>query len=244
MASDLSQLPVKDGFRLRGESVSRIETFVDAAFAFAVTMMVISVGTLPQSVGELLLALRHVPTFIACFLLLMMFWSSHNQWSRRYGLETSGTTTLSLGLVLVVLVWLFPLRMVIGGAFTSFTGGWVPSQMRPDSIADVEDCFVIYGLGFGALSLILLQLFRIALASADELELDALERLETRRSIGALWILIGSAAGSIALACIVRQRHDWLLGSPGYLYMLLGPAMHFHHSRYHRMRKALPPRAG
>jgi hypothetical protein len=234
---------VKDGFRLRGESISRLETFVDAAFAFAVTMMVISVGTLPQSVSELLLALRNVPTFVACFLLLMMFWSSHNLWSRRYGLETASTTMLSLGLVLIVLVWLYPLRTVMGGALTSFTGGWVPSQMRSDSIADVEDCFVIYGLGFGALSLVLLQLYRIALASADELELDALERLETQRSIGALWILIGSAAASIALAYIVRQRDDWLLGAPGYLYSLLGPAMHFHHARFHKLRKALPARS-
>ena len=31
-----------DGFRLRGTSVSRLETFVDAAFAFGVTMLVAS----------------------------------------------------------------------------------------------------------------------------------------------------------------------------------------------------------
>jgi hypothetical protein len=244
VASDLAQLPVKDGFRLRGESVSRIETFVDAAFTFAVTMMVISVGTLPQSVSELMLALRHVPTFIACFLILMLFWTTHNSWSRRYGLETTATTALSLGLVLIVLVWLYPLRVVMGNAFTSFTGGWVPSKLLGDSVADVEDCFLIYGIGFCALSLVLVQLYRIALASADELRLDAFERLETRRAIGALWILFGSAAVSVALTFPARSGEGWLPAAPGFVYMVIGPAMHFHHSRFHRLRKTLPPRAG
>lgn len=32
---DLTQLPVEDGFRMRGQQVTRLETFVDAAFAFA-----------------------------------------------------------------------------------------------------------------------------------------------------------------------------------------------------------------
>jgi len=40
---DLSRLPVQLGFRLRGEAVTRLETFVDAAFAFAfaVTLLVV-----------------------------------------------------------------------------------------------------------------------------------------------------------------------------------------------------------
>ena len=75
---DLDTLPVKDGFRLRGESISRLETFVDAAFAFSLSMLVILVGTLPMDVPELFLALRKVPTFAACFLLITMFWSGHN----------------------------------------------------------------------------------------------------------------------------------------------------------------------
>lgn len=39
---DLSNLPVRDHFRLRGEAMTRLETFVDAAFAFAVTLLVVS----------------------------------------------------------------------------------------------------------------------------------------------------------------------------------------------------------
>src|SRR5262245_39056444 len=121
-------LKVRDGFRLRGTSVSRLETFVDAAFAFGVTMLVISVGTIPKSIEELLLALRSVPAFAACFLILVMLWSGHEEWSRRYGIEDDGTTWLSLLFVFVMLVWIYPLRIIFSGAMEFFTGGWAQSE--------------------------------------------------------------------------------------------------------------------
>jgi hypothetical protein len=39
---DLDALPRLNGFRLRGLEMTRLEAFVDAAFAFAVTMLVIA----------------------------------------------------------------------------------------------------------------------------------------------------------------------------------------------------------
>jgi hypothetical protein len=36
---DLDALPRLGGFRLRGIAMTRLETFVDAAFAFAITML-------------------------------------------------------------------------------------------------------------------------------------------------------------------------------------------------------------
>ncbi|MBK7642925.1 MAG: DUF1211 domain-containing protein [Planctomycetes bacterium] len=245
MTPELSTLRVQDGFRLRGESISRLETFVDAAFAFAVTMMVISVGTLPGSVPELLQALHRVPTFALCFLILMLFWSGHNRWSRRYGLDSSSVTLWSLVLVLVVLIWLYPLRMVIGGGMYFVTGGWVPSDMQATSVGELQDCFVIYGVGFAVLSAVMIQLQRLALAGADELQLDPLERNETRRELGSYVILLAFALASIALTFVVRLQSSPLVASlPGFLYSGIGPAMHFHHARFHRLRRQLAPRAG
>lgn len=243
MSPDLSTLRVQDGFRLRGESVSRLETFVDAAFAFAVTMMVISVGSFPSSVNELKAALHRAPTFAVTFLILILFWIAHNRWSRRYGLETARTTLLSLTLVLVVLIWLYPLRMVIGGGLSFMSGGWVPSEMSLRTAGELQDCFLIYGVGFAALSLILIALHRAALGAADELGLDALERLETRREIGSHLILLGFALLSMLLTFVVREQDNFLAALPGFLYALIGPAMQIHHTRFHKLRKALPPRA-
>jgi uncharacterized membrane protein len=45
---DLSTLPVEGSVRQRGEQVTRLETFVDAAFAFAMTLLVVSFDAMPR----------------------------------------------------------------------------------------------------------------------------------------------------------------------------------------------------
>ena len=101
---ELSHLRVEDGFRLRGEDVSRLETFVDAGFAFSMTMLVIFYNQLPDTAAELRDALRKVPSFVLCFILLAEFWNAHNVWSRRYGLEDRASTVTSLAFLMVVLI--------------------------------------------------------------------------------------------------------------------------------------------
>ena len=91
----------RDGFRERGQQVTRVEAFVDAAFAFAVTLLVISFDGLPKSAHELVAAYKGIPAFAASFLLLATFWRAHERWSRWYGLDDSRSTALSLILVLV-----------------------------------------------------------------------------------------------------------------------------------------------
>ena len=92
----------RDGFRERGGQVTRLEAFVDAAFAFAVTLLVISGTDLPADVPALLAAMKQVPAFACSFGLIAMFWYVHNTWSRRYGLDDGMTILLSLALVFLV----------------------------------------------------------------------------------------------------------------------------------------------
>ncbi len=63
----LASLPVQGGFRLRGLEMTRLETFCDAAFAFAVTLLVISGEGIPGSYQELIVALKGIPAFAASF---------------------------------------------------------------------------------------------------------------------------------------------------------------------------------
>ena len=60
-------LPVKDDVRLRGLEMTRLETFCDAAFAFAVTTRVVSGGDIPTRFAALVVALRDVPAFLTSF---------------------------------------------------------------------------------------------------------------------------------------------------------------------------------
>ena len=83
----LNELPKRSGFRLRGLEMTRMETFTDAVFAFALTLLIISIGSIPKSYEALLLALKGTPAFAASFTSIVYLWLIHRKWSRRYGFE-------------------------------------------------------------------------------------------------------------------------------------------------------------
>src|SRR5262245_44889736 len=58
---DLAGLPRLGGFRLRRIAMTRLETFIDAAFAFAITMLVIASQQIPDDIETLLAAFKNVP---------------------------------------------------------------------------------------------------------------------------------------------------------------------------------------
>jgi uncharacterized membrane protein len=120
----------KDGFRLRGQEMTRSETFTDAAFAVAVTLLVISVDAMPTSFQDLADALRGVPAFAMSFTVLLVFWHGHWQWSRRYGLEDRSSIVLSAALVFVALVYVYPLKYVANLFLYWLTSGRLSGAAR------------------------------------------------------------------------------------------------------------------
>ena len=239
---ELSQLPVEQGFRMRGQQVTRVETFVDAAFAFSLTLLVIFYNELPDTVAELRGALRRVPTFAVCFLLLSLFWTAHNRWSRRYGMEDSKSTVLSLSFVLVVLVYVYPLRMVVSSGLALLTGGFVPSELGMDRaqwMLDLQTAFIVYGLGFGALSWLLWRMNAHALRRADALALDAHERFHTRSEVGVYALMTACAFGSVAtsflmLAAPATWLNNFTVGLPMWLYSAMGGLLWTYRARRER----------
>ena len=114
---DIKRLPRQNDFYLRGLETTRLETFTDAAFAFAITMLVISVGDIPHTYNELILALKGTPAFLASFTAILLFWSGHRKWSRRFGLEDGRSIILSFALIFVMLVYVYPLRLLFSALF-------------------------------------------------------------------------------------------------------------------------------
>jgi len=86
LPADLEALPRLRGFRLRGMEMTRLETFIDAAFAFAISMLVIAANQVPDDIETFLGAFKIVPAFVASIVVLGIFWRGHWLWSRRYGL--------------------------------------------------------------------------------------------------------------------------------------------------------------
>ncbi|HKP74297.1 MAG TPA: TMEM175 family protein [Longimicrobiaceae bacterium] len=239
MPDPSATLPVKDGFRLRGAEMTRIETFTDAAFAFALTLLVVSL-TPPTSIDQLGTALRGVPSFVMSAMLLMMFWWGHHEWSRRFGLDDGRTMVLSCALVFTVLVYVYPLRFVSGlmmswiGRITGLPLGSGVEQI--DGPGDINHLFVIYGFGFVVMCGVLVLLNLHAWRERERLELDALERLLLRAEIGA-WTIV-AAAGVLSIALGLLLPPGWV-GVPGWAYMLLPIAMPLYGRVNARRRAAL-----
>ncbi|GAA3925400.1 TMEM175 family protein [Luteimonas lutimaris] len=218
---DAREPRMADGFVHRGRNVTRLEAFVDAAFAFAVTLLVISIDAIPDSREALVLALKAVPSFAVCFAMIAMFWAAHARWSRRYGFDDTASTVLSLLLVFVVLVYVYPLRLQFGVFFAWVTDGWLPSPMRVESAGDVGFMFLVYGLAFAMMSLCMAGLYLHAWRRRAQLGLDRNERAGTVAEITMYGFFVAVAAVSIALAAWAPSHAPQLVGIAGMVYALL-----------------------
>lgn len=214
---------LEQGFRLRGGQVTRLETFVDAAFAFAVTLLVVSFGAMPDSFDDLYQALRRLPTFAAGFAIIIMFWAAHYRFSRRFGLHDTPVMLLSLLLVGVTLFYVYPLRMVMSAAMHWMTGGWVPSELVANDALEYRLIWMIYGVGFALLAGIIVLLNRHALRQSDALQLDPAERAIASVEVTVNLVMVAAAVLSVTLALVLpMQRAGWHHALPGLAYALLG----------------------
>jgi hypothetical protein len=219
----LAGLKVDDGFRLRGGEITRLESLTDGAFALALTFLVIVQQEVPTSFAEMLEAFRQVPAFAASFGVLILFWSSHVRWSRRYGLEDARAVALSCVMVFTVLVFVYPLKIVFGAFLASITGGWLPTRMKFTSFEELRELFIAYSVGFVALELCLWGLYADALRRSGALRLNRLERFDTRASARNHLISLAIASGALLLALLLPPRWSPLSGYAFGVLMVTSP---------------------
>jgi uncharacterized membrane protein len=191
----------KDGFKIRGAEMTRLETFVDAAFAFAVTLLVIGGGdNIPNNYQDFVIALKQVPSFTMCFANIVFFWYAHHIWSRRFGLDDGPSTFLSLLLILVVLIFVYPLKAIYAGAFNFIPGFDSGAVFALSSVNDFSGLLVIFGLAFSMLSAIIAALNWHALRLAEDIGLSAEEKFDTK-TVAQLWSVNALVPlGSVAIA--------------------------------------------
>jgi hypothetical protein len=227
----IATLPEERGFRLRGLEMTRIEVFVDAAFAFAVTMLVISFDEIPRTFDEMVTALKGTPAFILGVAELVWLWYEHNIWSRRYGLEDKTTIVLSASLVMVVLVYIYPMRLMFQGLFGWMTGGYLPYGMDINTFDELRFMFVFLGIGFALLCLVFLLLYGHALRQRERLLLNEHETFFTRST---MLVWAGSTAICLLAAVVAMVLPATLVPWSGFTYMLLmvwSPAVHMVRAR-------------
>src|SRR5690242_845391 len=175
-------------FHWRGGEISRLEGFSDAVFAFALTLLVVSLEV-PRTFHELLHALYGFGGFALCFLAMSLLWFRHYLFFRRYGLEDGYTRVLNGILLFLVLFYVYPLKFL----FTLLPGelsGHVPVARLPDGRMEpviesrqVPELMIIYGLGFSAVFLIFGLLYWHAYRQRLAMDLNPLEVNDTQESI-------------------------------------------------------------
>ena len=222
MAGDSIPPRLPDGFLHRGEQVTRLEAFVDAAFAFAVTLLVISLDAIPGSIPELMLALKGVPAFALSFSLIGMFWHAHVRWSRRYGLDDLPSVLLSMLLVFLILVYVYPLKVLFSTFWSAVTSGWIPWTVEVSAYAEILQMFIVYGVAFSTLSMCMWALYWRAGRLHEALRLSREERAKTagEQAVWALAALAGAASIVVALL-MPPDPPMWAGGTPMMVYFIL-----------------------
>ena len=205
----------EEGFSWRGEEVSRIEGFSDAVFAFAVTLLVVSLEV-PRTFNELLETMRGFFAFAICFALLFTVWRDHYKFFGRYGMRDALVAWLNAGLLFLVLVYVYPLKFL----FTLLVDQALGFEGETIRASQIPLLLVIYGVGFVAVSLLFLLFYLVAYARRDALELNAYELSVTREEIQGFLINIFVGLVSITIAIVGGEA---TVAWAGWTYLLLFP---------------------
>lgn len=195
-------------FRWRSHEISRIEGLSDAVFAFAITLLVVSLEV-PKTFDELAETMHGFGAFLLSFTLLFAVWFNQYKFFRRYGLQDTTTVVLNAALLFVVLFYVYPLKFLFSFLINIFTGGNAEVRLANGNVVgmlenqgQLASLMVIFNLGYLAVFGVFVLLFWHAYRKRDALELNILERFDTRESIQESALNCGIALFSLLILTI------------------------------------------
>lgn len=218
-------------FRWRSHEISRIEGLSDAVFAFAVTLLVVSLEV-PKTFDELMEVMHGFGAFAICFALLIIVWFNQYKFFRRYGLQDTFTVLLNVVLLFVVLFYVYPLKFVFTFLISMFTGHRAEVRLpngtmgtMVENAEQVGTLMLIFGVGYVAVFIVFVLLYWHAYRLRELLALNELEVFDTRTDMRESLLMVGIAAVSIMIAAFAGARHA---GLAGMVYMLTPVVMTVH----------------
>jgi hypothetical protein len=236
LPTDFDALPRLRGFRLRGMQMTRLETFIDAAFAFAISMLVIAAQQIPDDIASLLAAFKNVPTFICSIAVLGIFWRGHWLWSRRYGLEDSVSILISWMMIVTILIFIYPLKAIFGAMWYFVSNGQVGQRFSMHTTdAQARTIFAIYALGVIAISAEILLLNLRAWQLREPLRLNLREQLMTRGELTGWSIPVSVGMVSLIFSLTLPiEKIAWC----GWIYFLMAIMLRVQKFLHNRRLKA------
>ncbi len=216
-------------FRWRSHEISRIEGLSDGVFAFAVTLLVVSLEV-PRTFSELMQTMRGFGAFAISFTLLLLAWYNQYKFFRRYGLQDAMTVCLNCFLLFVVLFYVYPLKFLFTFLVSLFTGGQgrirLPTGaevMMVDNNEQVSTLMIIFGAGYIAIFGVFVLLYWHAYRKRSELDLNELEVFDTRVDIQESFLNVGIGSLSVAVAALGGGRYSFPAGMVYMLNAVLSP---------------------
>jgi uncharacterized membrane protein len=202
-----SQTGGETGFHWRGTEVTRLEGFTDAVFAFAVTLLVVSLEV-PKTFPELLAAMHGFLAFGVCFALLASVWYQHYRFFRRYGLENPWVVFLNCLLLFFVLFYVYPLKFLFTTMFDRSEVG----------ASEARTLFTIWSFGYAAVFTVFTLLYLYAWRMRVKLKLTPSEAIRTQLSLLDQLVMAFIALLSMAVA---RTMPDRFVGIAAYVYFII-----------------------
>lgn len=229
-------------FRHRGEEPGRMENFSDAVFALAITLLLISTSP-PTNFEQIKRFVWEVIPFALCIVFIILIWHEHFTFFYRYGLRNAKVLVLNSIFLIIVLFYVYPLKfltklILLPLAYLFDHEVLLQEMLGMIKGTDMADLMIIYGLGAFCVFGVLVLMYRYAYKQADALDLNEIERFDTKAKITANKLMAVIPLISVFIA-IVFHWH-WMGGMlAGFSYFLYTPVMFIFGRRTTKAREAL-----
>lgn len=183
----------------------RVESFSDGVFAFAATLLVVSLEV-PQEFQLLQKQLFSFIGFGISFFALLLIWGVHYSFFRRINYLDWKLILMNMILLFMVLFFVYPLKFLVTLSF----------EMKTIKLQELQELFQLYGLGFILIFLCVTLMYWYASRCPEHEEKQTLLLAVTRHY--GIFVLVGLLSIITAFLGIGIQY-----GLPGFLYGLIGP---------------------
>ncbi|MFZ6745795.1 TMEM175 family protein [Undibacterium sp. JH2W] len=198
-------------------SLHRLDGFSDAVFAFAVTLLVVSLEV-PKSAHELFHLMHGFLAFGVAFTLLMILWYQHGKFFKRFPITDLWMITLNMSLLFVILLYVYPLKFLFASLFDSLI--WRSAGDSFNTVSEVRTLMTIYGAGIVAVNFVFYLMHKHAWRLRERFAMSLPQLTELRADTAGNLINMAVAGLSVLIVLVTNDRGAWA----GCIYFLLGPA--------------------